>query len=87
MALLSRFTSPNLLKQQRPPQIISDTEESVIALRYHKLPKGIWTNFENRKPGHLNLEQLKGDLIKKLVSTANSSLAYYLMLIRLFLLF
>ena len=50
---------------------MSDNEESVIALRCHKWPKGIWTNFEDRKPGHLNLEQLKGALIKKLVATAN----------------
>ena len=64
MALLSRFTSPNLLKQQKPPQIMSHNEESVIAVRCHKWPKDIWTNFENRTPRHLNLEQLKCDLIK-----------------------
>lgn len=41
-----------------------DNEDLVIALKCLKWPKDIWMYFKKRQPGHLNLEQLKGDLIK-----------------------
>ena len=43
---------------------INDNEDSVIALKCRKWPKDIWKNFKNRKLGHLDLKQLKGDLIR-----------------------
>ena len=43
---------------------ISVAEDSVMALKYKKWPRDVWENFQKRKPGHLNLEQLKGSLLK-----------------------
>lgn len=54
---------PFPLQPQIPVKIINN-EDSVIALKCQKWPKDVWSNFEKRKTGHLNLEQLKGDFIK-----------------------
>ena len=54
---------PFPLQPQIPVKIINN-EDSVIALKCQKWPKDVWSIFEKRKTGHLNLEQLKGDFIK-----------------------
>ena len=48
-------------------------EDSVIALKCQEWPKDIWKKFKKRKLGHVNLQQLKGDL--KWVSNLASNLS------------
>ena len=56
---------------------VSVNEDSVMALKCQKWPRDIWKNFQKRKPEHLNLEQLKGNLIKFSSFTFSLSLAYF----------
>ena len=64
-------------KKTKINQSRKDKEDRVLALRCHRWPKDVWKNFQKRKPGHLHMEQLKGDLIKCLVFLSNLSLASY----------
>ena len=64
---------------------IKDNEDSAIALKCRKWPKDIWKNFKNKNLGHLDLQQLKGDLIRWSVLTSSLSLVDYYILVFLML--
>ena len=64
-----------LMKQEQLSQV-PFKEDSVIALKCQKWPRDIWKNFQKRNPEHLNLEQLKGNLLKWSSFTHSLSLTY-----------
>ena len=50
-------------KNEREKKEMKDKEDSVIALKCEEWPEDVWKKFKERKLVHLNLQQLKGDLI------------------------
>ena len=60
-------------------------EDSVIALKCQKWPKDIWKKFKKRKLGHVNLQQLKGDLICVSILASNLSLIHYVLVLLIFI--
>lgn len=71
------FKSFSYLMEQGRLSQVSFNEDSVMAFKCQKWPRDIWKNFQKRKPEHLNLEQLKGNLIKCSSFTFSLSLAYF----------
>ena len=63
------------LKEQEERSQVFFNEDSVLALKCQKWPRDIWKNFQKRKPEHLNLELLKGNLLKWSSFTHSLSLA------------
>ena len=59
-------------------------EDSVIALKCQEWPKDIWKKFKKRKLGHVNLQQLKGDLICVSNLAINLSLIHYVLVLLIF---
>ena len=89
-ATLPLIKSPAPIPQEpsygfRMEHQINDNEDSVIALKCRKWPKDIWKNFKNKRLGHLDLQQLKGDLIRWSVLTSSLSLVHYYILVFLML--
>ena len=50
-------------KNERKREEMKDKEDSVIALKCEEWPEDVWKKFKERNLGHVNLQQLKGNLI------------------------
>lgn len=50
-------------KNERKRKEMKDKEDSVIALKCEEWPEDVWKKFKERNLGHVNLQQLKGNLI------------------------
>ena len=63
---------------------IKFNEDSVIALKCQEWPKDIWKKFKKRKLGHVNLQQLKGDLTWVSILASSLSLIHYVLVLLIF---
>ena len=69
------FKSLSYLTEQEQRSQVFFNEDSVITLKCQKWPRDIWNNFQKQQPEHLNLELLKGNLLKWSSFTRSSSSA------------